>query len=255
MTSTYKLNNEWQIKRDHEIFHFLGSGVATSHQIRQALFIHDNGKIMSRQACECRLHKLVAMGYLVKRQYSGIRRVVTLFGLAERGIDELAKSTDLERDHIRSGMPNPEKLVHELMLSAVMRIIRDDARNNVYKLVYVYDDTVMKNITRPTRGIYYPDLLVRVLCPNSGLVTFFLELDAGNKSKKYWVYKISSWANITLVLTLNIKRLEIMKQYVLISGRKQITVFAVADTFLKTGLSGTLWEWLPKQERARLKLD
>ncbi|MDA8423804.1 MAG: hypothetical protein M0Z89_10765 [Nitrospiraceae bacterium] len=118
---------------------------------------------------------------------------------------------------------------------------------------FAYDDVVMKQITKPRKGIYYPDLVIRLKRPESGTITFYIELDSGAKGKKYWTSKILSWNVPVLILVLHEQRLKIMKQYMIDSGRKQITGFSIVNRFLKDGLAGTQWHWLPDDKIAKCR--
>lgn len=112
MGTAYKTNKKKQEDRDQAILFFLACGVALSEQIRREVFIRDDGKPCLRQISERRLNKLTQMGYLIKRRFKRINQVVTVYALSEMGKDYVAGHFQFERDYIRSGIPNTNKLVH-----------------------------------------------------------------------------------------------------------------------------------------------
>jgi DNA-binding PadR family transcriptional regulator len=251
----YAENRKKQLDRDLKILWLLSSGPVSTNRIRDELFIH-NGKKLSRQCVERRINKLVQMGYVVKQQYKVSRKVLTVVALDELGQNEVTNNFSIAREHIRVGLPNQLKLLHELMLSAIMSILRKEGESK-YKLIALHDDSVLKRQTPPSqrRGGYLPDLVLEMTRPSNGRIVIYVELDTGNKSKSYWQPKIKSWNEVALVLCLNAQRLARMKWYVQHSGRKVPTGFALAHDFIKNGLAQTVFDWLPGNTRAKFDLN
>jgi len=251
----YLKDKEKQIQRDLEIMKMLTSGIATKDYLAHVCFRDESGKQVSRQVVERRLATLEKNGYIARRRYGSMNTEKShdIYTLAERGINEVCKVFSYEKDFIRHYFPTVDKLVHELQLSSIMRVIKNQAEEGKFKIVEMFDDVVMKRRAGSSKSFYYPDLVIMMETNLGRKCVFYLELDGASKSAFYWKRKVIGWEWPTLVLSFTTARLEMMKQYVTESGRTKETGFALTSEFEKKGLN-TEWYWLPQKVRGRIDL-
>lgn len=254
--AVYADNMRKQMERDRKVLLHLSGGIATMDSIWKACFMH-NGRALSRQCIERRLSVLIREGYIERRRYRGIHpaRGKYIFSLAQRGVDAVCNYFNQEMDHLRTGLPSQACLVHELQLSEIYRTLLREHQIGKVRLFYLYDDKNMKRLARHHRGakFYMPDLRLEFAGREGRRLAVNIELDTGNKGKGYWLAKIGSWSDLTLMITLNRPRLERLKHYAQGLTRENPVGFAVACDFLQGGLRDTVWDWVPQMTRARLE--
>ena len=69
-----------------------------------------------------------------------------------------------------------------------------------------------KKRRRILRNTFYPDLKIQLFYKEFTL-TLNLEVDCGNKEKSYWIKKLGSWSEPTLLVTITHKRAKRMAGY------------------------------------------
>jgi hypothetical protein len=254
MSISYAENKKKQESRDAKLLWYLSSGIATKEQINKDIFVDNDGNILNRQNCERRLSKKLKVGEIVKQQYESSNKLITVYSLTEAGRDRVSELYNIERDHIRSGFPRKEVLVHDHVLSNIFRKLRSEASESRYRIDYLYDDKVMKFVIKPRKGIFYPDGFLRIVRAKKGSIDICLEYDNGSKGR-YWVHKINSWNHVTLILTSNQNRVSRLKEYIWESKRQVPTAFSCVDDFLTNGLAATQWDWLPSKQKGIFDLS
>jgi hypothetical protein len=255
------VNHEFQLKRDLRILKALAAGPATSNYVHMQLFKGISGKPVTKQTFFARMKKLVEMGYVKVRKYRSVRAKAGTAGgivylLDNRGKNEVCNSFRIERDFVRDIFPeNIDVLGHELQVSEIFRVAWREVEKGTYNLDYIYDDRVMKKRLLPKKGqIFYPDIHLKILPKYKNPIALNVEVDLGTKGQSYWIKKISSWRDVSVVIALNTDRLDILKTYVRNSGRKQATGFALASEFERDGFVGTYWYWLPIESKAKIDI-
>jgi hypothetical protein len=176
--------------------------------------------------------------------------------LSKLGVNEVCNSFNIERDHIRRGLPRADHLMHELQVSEAIRVIWREVEEKKYDIDHIYDDRMMKRLVYPKKRVYYPDLRVEILPKYKDKMSFNIEIDTGTKGRTYWTKKLLSWRDPTLVLTLYRPRQERLFRYLkgISSQIKFPAGFAIANEFNLKGLSGTEWLWLHDGKKARIGL-
>lgn len=207
--------------RDLKLFKALAAGPVVCDFLHKYVFLKEDGKPLAKRVFNRAVLKLESAEYLKIRTYkdrsnkSGIVRVVAL---QERGANTLcANYPDLDRENIRTYMPKPAHLSHELNLTQIIWKITDEEKNGLFKIESLRDEAAQKrwlmHVWRSiSKGMYFPDITVRAI-PIEGKSSFtqpmtvYIELDCGSKSKSYWIRKISSWNIPTVLITLKKERL------------------------------------------------
>jgi hypothetical protein len=256
------INHEFQLKRDLRILKALAAGPTTSSYVHRQLFEGINGKPVTKQTFFARMKKLMEMGYVKVRKYRSVRAKAGTPGgivylLDNRGKNEVCNSFRIERDFVRDIFPeNIDVLGHELQVSEIFRVAWRDVEKGTYNLEYMYDDRIMKKKIRSKESgqVFYPDIHLKILPKYKNPIALNVEVDLGTKGQSYWIRKISSWRDVSVVIALNTDRLDILKAYVRNSGRKQATGFALASEFERDGFAGTHWYWLPIESKAKLDI-
>ncbi|MFA5073722.1 MAG: hypothetical protein WC539_07480 [Nitrospirota bacterium] len=256
--TTYKQNKTTQIKRDVAILKFLAAGIATKSHLHNTIFF-ENGVLAKRQVIERRLNALLKNKYIDMQRYKSIKsnKNVPVYCLAIRGLYEICRISNenfIEQDYIRTGFPPPPKLIHELVLSEIVRTVWREAEQKKYDLIHIYDDQQMKRIKKPQKNVYYPDLHGCLITHKKEKFTFNIELDCGNKGQAYWCKKIKCWEETTYLIALNRRRLEQLIVYTQKLNLGRQTAFALAKDFCRCGFSDTVWFWLPKKTNALMRL-
>jgi len=254
------LNHEFQLKRDLRILKALAAGPATSGYVHRHFFKNTQEKPVTKQTFYDRMKKLVEMGYVKVRKYRSLRAKAGTPGgivylLDNRGKNEVCNSFRIERDFVRDIFPeNIDVLGHELQVSEIFRVAWREVEKGTYNLDYMYDDRIMKKKIRSKENgqVFYPDIHLKILPKYKNPIALNVEVDLGTKGQSYWIKKINSWRDVSVVITLNTDRLDILKTYVRNSGRKQATGFALATEFERDGFAATYWYWLPLEARAKL---
>lgn len=260
------------IDRSTKIMKFLFDGPATLDHLHQQLFIKDDGSTVSLPIAKRRLDRLCEMKYLKFKRYERVRgyKGLLVYALDELGANDTTILYNLNRDQVRMQFPHEQLLTHEILISDFIRTIHREVDDNKYALKDLYDDKELrlqwhdqqlklKQAGNYVKGqkrkpLYFPDIRLIVQPNFKAVITFNIELDAGVRGPRYWKPKIASWHDVTLILTLNTKRMNQQIQYVSDSGRQQATGFAIANDFIKNGLAGTEFIWLPYKNKGKLML-
>lgn len=240
-------------KRKISIFRALSAGpTLLDYLFHPEFFRNEEGKLVCRRVFNRVMKKLADDGYIDIHEWreSLSRKGIVRFGiLKERGADFLCLHSDLERGHIRTKLPQKSHIRHELTLSKVIREIRyAEKSKKISTIGYLYDDVEMKRLDRDkkkrAKGRYFPDLKVQ-LFHEHGNIELNIELDTGNKTAAYWVKKIGSWGDPTLLITLHPARARKMLIYALnaksqfyLAGSIGVTTL---DDFYKAGIAS----WIP----------
>lgn len=266
-----KQNTSSQKARDLKIFRYLAAGCATTAQIHYSCFRNETGKLLDRSVCDRRLRKLCANEYIRKRKYNRSSRSgpIHVYAIGDAAKNDFVNNYHASRDQIRGDLPPIATIMHELHLSEFIRTIWKEVDEKKYSIGWQYDDRQMKRmrdskrLAEITTGLsvnkkgryFYPDLRVRVLPNHREQFDINIELDTGHKGESYWVRKLQSWGQTTLVLAPVSSRLETLKEFIRAYGRPGKTLFALSGDFAKNGLAGTIWHWLPDDTKGRLPIS
>lgn len=231
--------------RKLKIFEALSAGIMRLPDIYTLYFQKADGNLVCRRVFTRVIKKLVDDEYISVfdwRDADYRNGVVRLAILQHRGADYLCVSSNMERDHIRMKLPRVAHMRHDLILSNIIRNIRAEERlQKIFAIHYLVDDRAMRRALwkKGARGknFYLPDLCGRIKVLSDGVtLNFNLELDAGNKGRKYWSLKVGSWSDPTVVITLTPRRAEIMADYARQAKRSGKVCIITLDEFCETGL-------------------
>ncbi|MFI5304820.1 MAG: hypothetical protein ACHQYP_08505 [Nitrospiria bacterium] len=196
-----------------------------------------------------RLRELLKADFIKKHTYKNVEKG-TCFYLGENGVVELMSRFGYEPTHLRT-RPVPSKhLVHEIILSSVIRkIYQDSDEKKLYKVLFAYDDTVMKNESSYKKNRVYPDLKMRLQPMDGSYQDFLFEIDGLNLRRDRYLKKLAGLKEPLFVVTLSSPRMELLFRYAEIANRKPPEIFMTTHTtFLKNGLIGTKWLHYPTKK-------
>ncbi|MBA4372234.1 MAG: hypothetical protein C0402_05180 [Thermodesulfovibrio sp.] len=194
--------------RDIDIFRCLSSGARKLTDIRDEMkkFAFDsksNGenalrvlsdatefsRDMTLEALRIRLKRMRREGFVQSQRYRSRTGadVFALYSLTDLSIDALVEN-GMEHEHIRTHLPHRYGVVHELMVTDVVRTIKREAGQLFYRFKFK-DENVLKTEYRGA-GMRYPDLMV-TLFPDgdASKKVVAIEIDNGTISLKRVVEK------------------------------------------------------------------
>jgi DNA-binding PadR family transcriptional regulator len=196
-----------------------------------------------------RLKELERAKFIKKHVYKNVEKG-TCFYLGENGVVELMSRFGYEPSHLRTRPVPPKHLVHEIILSSVIRKIYQDAESRrLYKVLFAYDDTVMKKESKYKKNKVYPDLKMRIEPMVGSTRDFLFEIDGLNLRKDRFVKKLAGLTEALFVVTMSTPRLELLFRYTEIANRRPPEIFITSHkTFLSDGLTGTKWLHFPTKK-------
>jgi hypothetical protein len=172
--------------RDVDIFRCLSSGARKLADIRDNLkkFEFDakagsENKIraasdepyysrdMTLAALRTRINILRKDDYIQSQLYRTRKgpEIFALYCLTDLSIDVLVEN-GMERDHTRACLPHKFGVVHEMMVTEVVRTIKQESGRLFYKFRF-HDENTLKSRARGAK-LRYPDLLVTLYIPRDG---------------------------------------------------------------------------------------
>lgn len=234
----------FSLERKLYIFRALSAGPMLMNDLYSCVFHKADGKQPCKRVFTRMTKKLKDDDYLDIIDWRDCvhkNGIVRLAFLKERGANFLCTNYNIERDHIRMKVPRVLHMRHELILSNIIRFLRSEEDIKKYSIESYYDDTIMKRNLRfrgiKGKNVYLPDLKCRVIF-NKGTAVFNIELDCGNKGRKYWSQKLRSWGDPTLLITMNSRRADLLANYALNDMQRRGMVCAISLTDLyKVGLT------------------
>lgn len=199
--------------RRYAVIEYLAAGPATREQLHSRLFLHPDGKTVTRQSFDETMKLLINNQYVRKLKYAtGMRKMLEVYVLDESAVGEICCQEGIWPEYIEARMipPSGGHLVHELHLSDIIRKIRLDAKNGHYDLLDYYDDKVMKRIVRTRYGkipkdFFLPDLYVQAVRYGKRL-EYYIEFTNIGKTLTYFTKKIKNWDRPPLLIFKDIKR-------------------------------------------------
>lgn len=239
------------LNRTLKVLDAVSAGPMTLNAIYKKFFKKEDGSLINRRVFNRFVQGLEREGYIEifihKEMDLRKNKPVRIALLKERGSTLVCFHIyGREKDHLRTKKPKNEHMRHEIFLSNIIRIIRQEqAMKRNFYIEYILDDLAMKSAVRKkgSRGknIYYPDLGVKLCLRDGTPISFYIELDCGSKGRKYWINKVKSWEAPTIVVFLNPERMELFIRYV-INTYTPTLFFITYDDFKQAGLSHWLDE-------------
>lgn len=203
------------------------------------------------------LKGLIENEYLRLKKYPLCRRTrktQNVYVLADAGVADVCNHLGWEPEYIRRTFPRQGTLLHETLLSGIIRtIINEEAKTKRYKIDEQYDGRVYRKMHQrgKGKGLCIPDSYLSILpsnpyanmVTNKGRLEFMVVLDTGNKTGAYWVKKLKSLeGHNVLILSLYQRRKWELMGYLATYKRLPNVFFAVYNDFLQNGLTNTNWE-------------
>lgn len=234
-------------KRIVDVLIFLASGPARFEVILKNNFTdNESGKRTSRQYFERFMSVLEQEEYILINRYKDRRISNRHFKVAiitERGIEYLCEMRpDFDPEDTRSQTPQKNQIYHELLLSLIVRKIREESnKEKEFKINKLLDDAAMKSLTRLDGGkisknSYFPDLLLNITAKGVKM-GFLIELDCGSRCRSYWNRKIKSFGGETsIIISLSKRRMMQLYNYVHYIKLDGKMFFCDLDDFKKSGL-------------------
>lgn len=186
-------------RRDEKIFGILASGPATFATLRK-LFTKTDGILSTKQNVFKRLQKLSCFGYLQKVIYPSNPSI--LYYIGEMGAEYLVNTLNYESERIRMNPVKREEVAHELLITEIVRKIKDEEDRLMYKVLFLHDDHYMRMFSSRKKGVLFPDLYLSIQDPEGVKVVYRVEVDSGKRSARALVTKILNYTKNILIITL-----------------------------------------------------
>jgi hypothetical protein len=229
------------ITRDYEIFGHLRHGPATIPNIFNNFFDNGNGNKKTRERVMIRRLRKLEKEKLIKAMYNP-RIKSTIYVLDKAGAECVADKLGLEVSNVRSHFPKTADIFHELYVSGIAKVISKEIDEFVEcDHSSILFEAFLKKENGGKRGVYYPDLKVRISTP-SGIVNYDIEVDCGNISKADFFGKISSFESTILIVVKTEARLDLLHRYLRMIGTWKTVYITLVDNILgKDGFFHCKW--------------
>ncbi len=188
------LKNKWVCvtPRDLKTFERLSNGPATFLTLKKN-FASSDAFIRRR------LQKLSDCGYIKKVKYPSNPSL--FFYIAERGAEEIMNKLGYDQDRIRMNIVRAEEVEHELMVTEIIRIIREEESSNKYEVLNLLDDINIRKSFDFKQGVSIPDVSLAIETNDGKYFSFSIEVDSGKRSTKAIIEKIKWYGGIIIIIT------------------------------------------------------
>ncbi len=186
--------------RDIELFKYLAFGPAFSDDLHARFFV-GKGKLVSRQAYERRMWKLIEACCIERIEPQRIRGRRTIlhkpvYSLAEGGIEILTSQGVLQIDRIRHVRPNRRTLFHEIILTRLIRrIYEGDPRR--YEVIRLFDHDMLAKQVQRVRIKRIPDLRFTLKFRHGAYFSYLVEIDAGTTHTPEFLQKLLAFMQLS----------------------------------------------------------
>ncbi|GEM_PF-6146211 len=203
------------------------------------------------------LKGLIMHGFLKRKKYpisQRTRKTQNVYVLAEAGVADVCNHLGWEPEYIRRTFPKMSTLLHETLLSGIIRtIINEEVKTKRYKIDEQYDSRIYRKMHQKGKGkgLCVPDTYLSLLprnpnikmLSNKGRLELMVVLDTGKKTGAYWVKKQKGLeGHNVLILSLYQRRKWELMGYLATYKKLPNVFFAVYNDFLQNGLTNTIWE-------------
>src|SRR5581483_4589916 len=186
--------------RDIDLLKYLAFGPAFADDLHSRFFV-GNGRLVSRQAYERRMWKLIE-AYCIERiepqRIRGRRSILhkPVYSLAEGGIEVLTSQSVLQIDRIRRVRPNRQTLFHEIILTRLIRrIYEGDPRR--YEVIRLFDHDMLAKQVQRVRIKRIPDLRFTLKFRHGAYFSYLVEIDAGTTHTPEFVQKLVAFMQLS----------------------------------------------------------
>lgn len=202
------LKNRWVCvtSRDLFVFERLSSGPAIFETLKKHFTSCD---AFARR----RLQKLSDCGYIKKVKYPS--KPSLLFYISEKGAQELSAKLGYDLDQIRMTIVRPEEVAHELMITEIVKIIKEEEHTGIYEVLTLNDDICGRKDPSFTKGIFIPDIHLHVKTYDGIFFKFNVEVDSGKRPVKAIIEKIKNYGNIVVIITTTSARKNAIKKAIM----------------------------------------
>jgi DNA-binding PadR family transcriptional regulator len=242
--------------RDIAWLKYLAWGPARYEEAKQFYKKKGTYDPVSHQMLYTRLNKLIKAGFIRRHTYTRLKNS-NLYYLGGAGVDELI-NFGFEADYVRTKTVSATHIVHELLLSNVIRkIFKDSLEKGLYKVLHCYDDRMLKLESKYAKGKIYPDLEMKIKPWEGGIHDFLFEIEGIEIRKSLFIKKLRGLAEISKTLFVVVreqKRVEMLFNYTHAARFKPRDVyFCVFNDFLNGGLYQTQWKNYPTNQMAYIR--
>jgi len=204
------------------------------------------------------LKRLIANEFLKRKKYlisQRTKKTQSVYVLGEAGVADACNLLGWEPEYIRRTFPRQSTLLHETLISGIIRtIINEEASTKRYKIDEQYDGRIYRKMHQrgKGKGLCVPDTYLSILprnpnikmVTNKGRLELMVLLDTGKKTRAYWVNKLKSWeGHNVLLICLDERRKWQLMGYLATYKRLPNVFFAVYNDFLQNGLTNTVWDY------------
>lgn len=242
--------------RDIAWLKYLAWGPARYEEAKQFYINKKTNDPVSHPYLYRRLNKLIKAEFIRRHTYTRLKHS-NLYYLSGAGVEELI-GCGLDADYVRTKIVPAAHIIHELLLSNVLRkIYKDSLEKKLYKIVHCYDDRMLKMESKYAKGKVYPDFEMRIKPFDGGIHDFLFEIEGIGLRKSLFIKKLKGLAEISKILFVVVteqKRVEILYNYTHDARFKPRDVnFCVFNDFLKGGLYQTHWKNYPTNKMVYIR--
>jgi hypothetical protein len=242
-------------ERDVKWLNYLAFGPARFPEA-SLFYRKTDGKPISPRNIYQRLKELEEAKFIKRHLYRNMERGMFYY-IGDEGILDLMSRYGYEQSHIRNKVVPSKHIVHEIILSSVIRkIYQDSNEQGLYKVLFAYDDTVMKKESKYEVNKVYPDLKMRLQPMDGSEKDFLFEIDGLNLRKDRFLKKLAGLKEPLFVVTLSAPRMDLIYRYTHIANKRPPEILiSTHHEFQKGGLMGTKWLHYPTRRflNARFK--
>jgi len=175
-----------------------------------------------------------------RKTYEG---VTLYYQLTDLGVSVVVSDLNdsasfLDRDMIRSKMTPIASLVHEDAVSAVMRSLYLHSSRHGYYIEYMYDEAALKKVYGRKKGVFYPDVQVRIKAagPGGGVKIYNIEVDNATQPTRILERKIDPKYPLIILCLSNDRANELFRRLVLVGGHNDGFLIGEHKAFVKSGM-------------------
>ena len=226
--------------RDYEIFGHLRHGPATNQNIFKNFFDNDNENKKTRERVMLRRLKKLEKEKLIKVMYNP-RIKSAIYVLDKVGAECVADKLGLEVSNIRCHFPKTADIFHDLIVSWIAKLIAKEIDELIQcDRSSILSETFLKKEKGGQRGVYYPDLKVRI-SNGTSIINYDIEIDCGNINKADFIGKIRTFEGTILIIVKTEARLNLLHRYLRAIGTGKAVCIALTEDIGRDGFFCCKW--------------
>lgn len=260
-------------KRDEYLFRKLGSGPAPFARIHgwmnerigakdPSAVVRNRASAVSMNAARLRLSKLNRAGYVQSRLYKNVKGKGSycLYALTDLAVEYMVRYEKLHHGNLRSYLPSPRMVSHELEVTEVVRTLKNDAMVLAAKLILRDEQRLRSDRMVEVRATYgnlspgdvFPDLYAHFVYKESGAAVtrhFAVEVDnttiPADKVAAKVERIIALWKWPPVILCMVQSRIIDISRAVMARGGNSLgnlVLFGLLSDYCRSGIFKTKWQ-------------